>query len=293
MQRKLLPGSPYPLGAKAHPRGTNFAVYSEHATSVSVCMFDESGKQTDCIALHERTAFVWHGFVLGIGPGQLYGLRVDGPWDPENGYRFNQNKVLVDPYTEAISGKLDWKAPIFPYDLQSGDDAQRDDQDSAAGVPKSVVVEHRFDWGKDCQPQTPLADSVIYEMHVKGFSIMNQYVPKKLRGTYAGLAHKASIDYLKALGVTAVELMPIHEMVDEGHLVERGLKDYWGYNTLGYFAPAARYSSSGDHGGQVREFKRDGEVTACGRNRSDPRCGLQPHLRRQSHGADAELQGDM
>jgi len=255
MQRKLLPGRPYPLGAKANSKGTNFAVYSEGATGVSVCMFDDAGNETDCIALHERTAFVWHGLVLGIKPGQLYGYRVEGPWEPEKGHRFNAKKLLLDPYTEAISGQLDWKAPIFPYDLASGDDLKRDDQDSASGVPKSVVVEHRFDWGDDCPPQTPLADSVIYEMHVKGFSKCNPNVPEKLRGTYAGLAHPASIDYLRALGITAVELLPIHEMVDEGHLVDRGLRDYWGYNTLGYFAPAARYSSSGDHGGQVAEFK--------------------------------------
>jgi glycogen operon protein len=255
MQRKLLPGRPYPLGAKANSKGTNFAVYSEYATSVSVCLFDDAGNETDCISLHERTAFVWHGLVLNVKPGQLYGFRVDGPWEPENGHRFNPKKLLVDPYTEAISGQVDWKTPIFPYDLSSGDDTKRDDQDSAAGVPKSVVVEHRFDWGDDCPPQTPLADSVIYEMHVKGFSKMNPNVPANLRGTYAGLAHQASIDYLRELGITAVELLPIHEMVDEGHLLDRGLRDYWGYNTLGYFAPAARYSSSGDRGGQVREFK--------------------------------------
>ena len=255
MQRRILPGRPYPLGAKASSKGTNFAVYSECATGVSVCLFDDAGKQTDCIDLRERTAFVWHGLVLDIKPGQLYGFRVDGPWDPQNGHRFNAKKLLLDPYTEAISGGVDWKAPIFPYDLQSGDDLKRDDQDSAAGVPKSVVVEHRFDWGNDCPPQTPLADSVIYEMHVKGFSKRNPNVPENLQGTYAGLAHPASIDYLKELGITAVELMPIHEMVDDGHLIDRGLKNYWGYNTLGYFAPAARYSSSGDRGGQVSEFK--------------------------------------
>jgi len=255
MQRKVLPGRSFPLGAKANPKGTNFALYSERATGVSVCLFDDSGKQTDCVELHERTAFVWHGLVLGIKTGQLYGYRVDGPWEPEKGERFNPNKLLVDPYTEAISGQLDWKAPIFPYDLASGDDTKRDDQDSAAGVPKSVVVDHDFDWGSDSMPETPLSDSVIYELHVKGFSKCNPNVPEKLRGTYAGLAHPASIDYLKELGITAVELLPIHEMVDEGHLVDRGLRDYWGYNTLGYFAPAARYSSSGDRGGQVREFK--------------------------------------
>jgi isoamylase len=255
MEYKLLPGRPYPLGGKANAKGTNFAVYSEHATGVSVCLFDDSGKQTECIALQERTAFVWHGLILGIKPGQLYGYRIDGPWAPERGDRFNPNKLLVDPYAEAISGRLDWKAPIFPYDVTSGDDTKRDDRDSAAGVPKSVVVEHSFNWEGDCSPQTALADSVIYEMHVKGFSKCNPNVPVNLRGTYAGLAHPASIDYLKALGITAVELLPIHEMVDEGHLVDRGLRDYWGYNTLGYFAPAARYSSSGDRGGQVSEFK--------------------------------------
>jgi glycogen operon protein len=253
MQRKLLPGRPYPLGAKANSKGTNFAVYSEHATQVHVCLFDEAGKQTDCIALHERTAFVWHGLVLGIKPGQLYGFRVEGPWDPEKGERFNAKKLLIDPYAEAISGEVDWKQPIFGHAM--GDDLKQCDRDDASGVPKSVVVEHKFDWSDDCLPQTPLADSVIYEVHVKGFSKRNPDVPEKLRGTYAGLGHKASIDYLKALGVTAVELLPIHEMVDDGHLIDRGLKNYWGYNTLGYFAPAARYSSNGDKGGQVREFK--------------------------------------
>ncbi|HEY4382365.1 MAG TPA: glycogen debranching protein GlgX [Acidobacteriaceae bacterium] len=256
MLRKLLPGKPYPLGAKAASRGTNFAIYSEHATGVSVCLFDDSGKQTDCVELRERTAFVWHGLVLDVKPGQLYGYRIDGPWEPEHGLRFNRNKLLVDPYAEAIFGGPDWKAPIFPYDLESGDDLKRDDRDSASGMPKGVVVEHRFNWGDDRPPQTPLADSVIYELHVKGFSERNPNVPKNLRGTYAGLAHKASIEYLKALGITAVELMPIHEMVDDGHLIDRGLKNYWGYNTLGYFAPASRYSSCGDRGGQVGEFKK-------------------------------------
>jgi isoamylase len=255
IERKLLPGRPYPLGAKASSKGTNFALYSEAATAVFVCMFDESGKQTDCIALRERTAFVWHGLLLGIQPGQMYGYRVEGPWEPAAGHRFNPAKLLVDPYAEAIHGEVDWKAPIFPYDLASGDDRKMCGKDSADGVPKSVVVDHHFDWGNDCLPQTALSESVIYELHVKGFSKMNPNVPEELRGTYAGLAHEASIDYLTSLGITAVELLPIHEMVDEGHLVDRGLKDYWGYNTLGYFAPAARYSASGDHGEQVREFK--------------------------------------
>ena len=255
MPRVLLPGSPLPLGAKATSTGTNFAVYSEHATGVSVCFFDESGTETDRIPLRERTAFVWHGHVVGVKPGQLYGYRVDGPWEPEAGFRFNSSKLLIDPYSKAISGTVDWKAPVFPYKVETGDDLQKCDKDSAAGMPKSVVIEHRFDWGGDCPPQIPLSDSVIYELHVKGFSQLNPEVPEKLRGTYAGLAHPSSIRYLKDLGITAVELLPTHEMVDDGHLVDKGLRNYWGYNTLGYFAPANRYSGAGDRGGQLREFK--------------------------------------
>jgi glycogen operon protein len=256
MSRKLLPGSPYPLGAHANSKGTNFALYSEHGTAVQLCFFDEQGNQTDCVELKERTAFVFHGFVLGVKPGQRYGYRVDGPWEPNNGFRFNKAKLLVDPYAEAISGEVDYKQPIFPYDVMSGDDTKKDDQDSANGVPKSIVVAHDFDWGNDCQPQIPLSDSVIYEVHVRGYSKRNPMVPENLRGTYAGLAHPASINYLKKLGVTAVELLPVHHFIDEGHLLDKGLRDYWGYNTLGYFAPMARYSSVGDAGGQVNEFKQ-------------------------------------
>jgi len=256
MSRKLLPGSPYPLGAHANSKGTNFALYSEHGTAVQLCFFDEQGNQTDCVELKERTAFVFHGFVLGVKPGQRYGYRVDGPWEPNNGFRFNKAKLLVDPYAEAISGEVDYKQPIFPYDVMSGDDTKKDDQDSAHGVPKSIVVAHDFDWGNDCHPQIPLCDSVIYEVHVRGYSKRNPMVPENLRGTYAGLAHPASINYLKKLGVTAVELLPVHHFIDEGHLLDKGLRDYWGYNTLGYFAPMARYSSVGDAGGQVNEFKQ-------------------------------------
>ena len=256
MTRKLLPGRPYPLGAKPSSKGTNFALYSENATSVHLCFFDDDGNQTDCVELKERTAFVFHGFLLGVQPGQRYGYRVDGPWDPANGLRFNKAKLLVDPYAEAIAGDVDWKQPIFPYDVTSGDDTKKDDQDSAAGVPKSVVVSHKFDWSGDCPPDIPLADSVIYEVHVKGYSERNPMVPEELRGTYAGLAHPASINYLKNLGITAVELLPVHHFIDDGHLIDKGLSNYWGYNTLGYFAPMARYSSVGDAGGQVAEFKQ-------------------------------------
>ena len=257
MDRTLLPGKPHPLGATPSSKGTNFALYSENATGVSVCLFDEAGAQTDCVPLRERTAFVWHGLVRDIRPGQRYGFRVDGPWAPEQGHRFNPNKLLIDPYAKALAGNVDWKQPVFAYDVQSGDDLKRDDQDSASGMPKSIVIDGRkFDWEGDCSPQTPLADSIIYEVSVRGYSMQNPDVPEKLRGTYAGLASPASISYLKKLGVTAVELLPVHHFVDEGHLVDRGLRDYWGYNTLGYFAPMSRYSSCGDDGCQVDEFKQ-------------------------------------
>ena len=256
MIRTLLPGKPYPLGATPNSKGTNFALFSENATAVSVCFFDETGQQTDCIALRERTAFIWHGFVRNIRAGQRYGYRVEGPWDPEKGLRFNAHKLLVDPYAKALTGDVDWKAPIFPYDVTTGDDLAFDDKDSAAGVPKSVVIEPSFDWEGDSPPEIPLADSVIYEVHVRGFSKLNKAVPEKLRGTYAGLASEPSIEHLQRLGITAVELLPVHHFIDEGHLVDRGLRDYWGYNTLSYFAPMSRYSSSGDMGGQVVEFKQ-------------------------------------
>ncbi len=257
MERTLLPGRPYPLGATPNSKGTNFALYSENATAVFVCFFDETGNETDCVQLRERTAFVFHGLIRNIVPGQRYGYRVDGPWAPQQGHRFNKNKLLVDPYAKAITGDVDWKAPIFPYDIANGDDLARNDEDSAVGVPKSVVVDGRhFDWEDDCAPDTPLADSIIYEVNVRGYSIRNPMVPQHLRGTYAGLACPASINYLKKLGITAVELLPVHHFIDEGHLVDRGLKDYWGYNTLGYFAPMSRYSSCGDTGCQVDEFKQ-------------------------------------
>jgi isoamylase len=255
MPRTLLPGKPYPLGATPTSLGTNFALYSENATAVHVCLFDDAGKQIDCVELKEQTAFVWHGLLRGIQPGQRYGYRVDGPWEPEKGLRFNKNKLLIDPYAKAISGEVHHKGPIMPYDIASGDDTKRCDTDDADFVPKSVVVDGHFNWGEDSPPETPISDSIIYEMHVRGFSMRNPEVPEKLRGTYAGLAHDASIAYLKKLGVTAVELLPVHHFIDEGHLLDKGLRDYWGYNTLGYFAPMSRYSSSGDDGQQVTEFK--------------------------------------
>ena len=264
MSRTLLPGKPYPLGATPNSLGTNFALYSENATTVHVCFFDEKGNQTDCVALSEVTAFVWHGLVRGIKPGQRYGYRVEGPWAPEQGHRFNASKLLIDPYAKAITGQHpdesevslpDPKGPIYPYDVATGDDLKKEETDDAASVPKSIVVHNKFDWEGDCPPQTPIADSIIYEVHVRGFSRRNPEVPEEQRGTFAGMAHDSSVAYLKQLGVTAVELLPVHHFIDEGHLLDKDLRDYWGYNTLGYFAPMARYSASGDAGEQVVEFK--------------------------------------
>ncbi len=257
MSVTLLPGVPYPLGARANAEGTNFSLFSRGGTAVELCLFDEQGRQTDRIRLKEQTAYCWHGFIPGVKPGQRYGYRVHGPWEPEKGLRFNPAKLLLDPYTEAVDGAVDWSQPLFAYKMDGGKDQDLviDEQDSAAGMPKGVVVTHDFDWGSDQKPGTPLSESVIYETHVRGFSMRNPEVPEELRGSYAGLGHEASIAYLKKLGVTAVELMPVHQYLQDKGLVDRGLRNYWGYNTLGYFAPEARYSARKDAGGQVIEFK--------------------------------------
>jgi isoamylase len=257
MPRIVLPGKPYPLGATWDGTGVNFAVYSENATKVELCLYDNRSKQEyERIEVKETTAFVWHCYMPGTQPGQQYGYRVHGPWEPEHGMRFNPAKLLIDPYAQAISGRVNWKEPIFPYKLGKKDaDLLLDDRDSGAGMPKGVVVNPYFDWEQDRAPRTPLSNSVIYEVHVKGFSKLNEDLPEPLRGTYAGLGSPPAIRYLKDLGITAVELLPVHQCVHDKQLVDRGLKNYWGYNTLNYFAPDASYSSSGDTGGQVGEFK--------------------------------------
>ena len=257
MPRIVLPGKPFPLGATWDGTGVNFAVYSENATKVELCLYDNRSKQEiERIAIKESTAFTWHCYIPGLQPGQSYGYRVYGPWEPQKGHRFNPAKLLIDPYAQAISGAIDWKQPIFPYKF-GGDDADLnlDDRDDGSGMPKSVVVNPYFDWEQDRSPRTPLSDSIIYELHVKGFSKLNEEIPELLRGTYAGLASPPAIRYLKNLGITAVELMPVHHFVDDSYLVDKGLRNYWGYNTLNYFSPDARYSSAGDTGAQVAEFK--------------------------------------
>jgi glycogen operon protein len=250
---RVRPGEAFPLGATWDGNGTNFSIFSEVATRVELCLFDEAGSERR-INLPERTALCWHGYLPGVGPGQRYGFRVHGPWDPAQGLRCNPAKLLVDPYAKAIAGDITWDPAVFPYPL-GGDDLERDDRDSAPHMPRSMVVDDRFDWGEDAPPRRGLHETIVYEVHVKGFTRRHPGIPGHLRGTYAGLAHPASIEYLRSLGVTAVELLPIHQFVHESHLIDKGLRNYWGYHSYGYFAPHGEYSSGGDTGEQVREFK--------------------------------------
>ncbi len=257
MATKILPGMPYPQGATWDGTGVNFALYSEAAARVDLCLFDDvTSSEHDTIEMHECTGFVWHCYVPGLTIGQLYGYRVHGPYEPEKGLRFNPAKLVIDPYARAIAGKVNWDYPVFGYRLgDPGQDLSCDPQDDAAGMPKAVVTTSHFDWQNDRSPGTHLHDSVIYELHVKGFTARHPDVPEKLRGTYLGLASPPAIDYLKKLGVTAVELMPVHEFLDDKHLLDKGLHNYWGYNTTNFFSPDARYCSSGDMGQQIGEFK--------------------------------------
>ncbi|WOD41191.1 glycogen debranching protein GlgX [Nodosilinea sp. E11] len=250
------PGDVYPLGAHWDHKGTNFALFSEHATAVELCLFDKDGTETR-VPLTEVSNFVWHGYLPGIGPGQEYGYRVHGPYAPHEGHRFNPNKLLIDPYAKAISGEVGSGPEIFGYDWDSPDaDLSFSDLDSMALMPKSVVVDETFDWEDDTLLRTPWHETVIYEVHVKGFTKQHPDIPKELRGTYAGMAHPVAIEHLQRLGVSAVELMPIHHYLScPGHLVDKGLKNYWGYDSINFFAPFSGYSSSGGLGEQVKEFK--------------------------------------
>ena len=252
---QVWPGRPYPLGATYDGVGTNFSIFSEVAERVELCLFDETGAETR-LPLTEQTALCWHGYVRNVGPRQRYGFRVSGPYQPERGLRCNQAKLLLDPYARAIEGAVTWDEAVFPYRL--GDpqaDLARDDRDNAAFVPRSVVVSPWFDWAEDRRPNTPWHETVIYETHVKGITICHPRVPPQLRGTYAGLAHPEVVQHLRRLGITAVELLPVHQFVHDHVLVKRGLRNYWGYNSIGYLAPHNEYSSSGQRGDQVNEFK--------------------------------------
>jgi len=256
LTNRALPGKPHPLGATWDGNGVNFALYSEAATGVELCLFDDSGRQQESIPFTEITGHVWHAYLPDVRPGQLYGYRVHGPYKPAAGQRFNPAKLLIDPYAKAIAGKLNWQAPVFGYKRRSRDsDLSRDDSDDAWGVPKCVVIDPSFDWQGDAPPAIPWHRTVIYETHVKGFTIRHPELEAKVRGTYTGLVSPPMLDYLRSLGITAVELMPVHDFLGTKSLVDRGLSNYWGYNTTSFFSPSAKYSGSGDRGGQVKEFK--------------------------------------
>jgi glycogen operon protein len=248
------PGTPFPLGATYDGAGTNFSVFSEVAERVELCLFDENGTETR-LELPEMTAFCWHGYLPNVGPGQRYGFRVHGSWAPERGQRCNPAKLLLDPYAKAIEGNVEWNQSIFPYDF-GNPDGPPNVEDSAPSMPKSIVVSPYFDWGNDRPPRTGWHHTVVYETHVKGFTMRHPEIPDDQRGTYAALGHPAAIDYLKRLGITAVELLPVHHFIHDAHLRERGLRNYWGYNSIGYLAPHAEYSSAGQRGEQVQEFKQ-------------------------------------
>ena len=250
---QIWPGQPYPLGATFDGVGTNFSLFSEVAERVELCLFTESGEEQR-IDLPEMTALCWHGYVPNVRPGQRYGYRVHGPWAPDQGNWCNPAKVLLDPYAKAIEGPWSWNEAVFPYHFSDPENS-RNDLDSAPFVPKCVVINPFFDWGSDRRPQTPWHKTVVYETHVRGFTKLHPEIPAELRGTYAGMAHPVSVKYLHRLGITAVELLPVHQFVHDSHLQERGLRNYWGYNSIGYLAPHNEYSAQGQSGEQVQEFK--------------------------------------
>jgi isoamylase len=250
--REQWPGKAYPLGATYDGSGTNFAVFSEVAEEVELCLFDADGSESR-VALIEVDGFIWHGFLPEVQPGQRYGYRVYGPYDPAAGHRCNPNKLLIDPYAKAIDGNFEWDQSLFSYNF--GDPDSRNDDDSAPRMPKSVVINPFFDWAADRPPSHEYADTVIYEAHVKGLTQLHPDIPARMRGTYAGIAHPVMIEHLQNLGVTAIELMPVHHFANDSTLMDKGLSNYWGYNTIGFFAPDFKYTSSTTPGGQVQEFK--------------------------------------
>jgi glycogen operon protein len=249
---EVWPGGPYPLGATFDGAGTNFALFSAIADSVHLCLFDADGNETR-VPLPERDALVWHAYLPRIGAGQRYGYRVEGPYDPHSGHRCDASKLLIDPYAKALEGAIDWAPACFSYDINAPD--SRNAEDSAKHTMKSVVVNPFFDWQDDRAPRRPYHQTIIYEAHVKGLTARHPGIPEEIRGTYAAIAHPVMIDYLTRLGVTAIELMPVHQFVNDSTLLEKGLSNYWGYNTIGFLAPHNVYSSSGQRGQQVLEFK--------------------------------------
>src|SRR5580658_4880010 len=251
----LTEGLPHPRGACWDGKGTNFALFSAHATKVEVCLFDENGeKELERIELPEYTNQIWHGYLPGVKPRAVYGYRVHGPYEPEAGHRFNPNKLLLDPYATAHFGELKWDPAVFGYEMESGDDTTFDERDSAPFMPKCVVIDPNFDWKQEQRRRAvPWDHTILYETHVRGFTKLHPAVPDAQRGTYKGLGNKEVIEYIKSLGVTSVELLPIHTFINDSQLLERDLINYWGYNTIGFFAPDPRYAHEREQ--TLREFK--------------------------------------
>ena len=247
-------GLPHPLGATWDGEGVNFALFSANATGVELCLFDESGEEEIArIELPEFTDEIWHAYVSGVGPGTIYGYRVHGPYEPDNGHRFNPNKLVLDPYARGHFGDLKWDPAVFGYQLESGDDTTFDERDSAPFMPKSVVVDPNFDWqGEPSRRAVPWEHTVIYETHLRGYTKLHPSLPEEWRGTYKGLSDEV-IDYIKSLGVTSVELLPIHTFINDSLLLDKGLTNYWGYNSIGFFAPDPRYAHEREQ--TLREFK--------------------------------------
>ncbi|EOR95170.1 Glycogen debranching enzyme [Arcticibacter svalbardensis MN12-7] len=259
MNTTVYPGSPFPLGATWDGNGINFALHAENAEGVDLCLFNSTDDLAEDIKirLKERSHHVWHVYIPDLKPGQLYGYRVYGPYDPQNGHRFNPNKLLIDPYAKAIAGTIQWHNSLFGYEMGHPDaDLSFSSEDSAAYIPKSVVIDPHFNWEDDKAPNIPYHKSIIYETHVKGFTKLHPDIPENIRGTYAALGHPVTIKYLIDLGITAIELMPVHHFVSDAYLADKGLYNYWGYNSIGFFAPDVRYSGSGVLGEQVTEFKQ-------------------------------------
>ncbi|MGN6129463.1 MAG: alpha-amylase family glycosyl hydrolase, partial [Nocardioidaceae bacterium] len=249
---QIWPGRPYPLGASYDGAGTNFALFSEVAERVELCLIDDEGKETR-VDMAEEDGFVHHCYLPGIQPGQRYGYRVHGPYEPEHGHRCNPAKLLLDPYAKAVEGQIDGDESLFSY--RFSDQATFNDADSLGHTMLSVVINPYFDWQNDRHPEHEYHESVIYEAHVKGLTETHPDIPEDIRGTYAAIGHPAMIDHLTSLGVTAIELMPVHQFVQDTTLVDKGLSNYWGYNTIGFFAPHNAYSATGQRGQQVQEFK--------------------------------------
>ncbi|HUR66656.1 MAG TPA: hypothetical protein VMZ03_09935, partial [Chitinophagaceae bacterium] len=252
MKYNVYPGEPFPLGATWDSEGVNFAVFAENADGMELCLFDnpDSKNEEQRIRIKEVSHHVWHAYIPGLNPGQLYGYRAHGIYDPLKGYRYNPNKLLIDPYAKAISQPVVWNDALFGYIMgHPEEDLSFSDEDSAPFAPRSVVIDTRFDWQDDKPPRIPYHKTIIYETHIKGFTKTHPAIPENIRGTYAAIAHPVTIEYLKKLGITAVELMPVHHFIIDKILKDKGLNNYWGYNTIGYFAPDIRYSNSGTLGG--------------------------------------------